>query len=67
MLFIENIVICLWRVGSLEVYLLCTIGKDLCYRVTRWYMYFRTKNTNLGKCRRVLEWKMLIHIYFMAV
>jgi hypothetical protein len=25
--------------------------------------YFQTKNTNLGKFRRALEWKMLVHIF----
>jgi hypothetical protein len=28
-------------------------------------MCFQTKNTNLGKFRRVLQWKMLV--YFMAI
>jgi hypothetical protein len=29
-------------------------------RVARWYAYFQTKNTNLGKFWRVLHWKMLV-------
>jgi hypothetical protein len=36
---------------------------DLC-RVARWYS-FPTKNPNLGKFWRVLEWKMLV--YFMDI
>jgi hypothetical protein len=34
-------------------------------RVARWYMYFQTKNTNLGKFWRVLQCKILV--YFMAI
>jgi hypothetical protein len=34
-------------------------------RVARWYTYFQTQNTNLGKFWRDMEWKRLV--YSMAI
>jgi hypothetical protein len=34
-------------------------------RVARCYTYFQTKDPNLGKFWRVLQWKMLV--YFMRI
>jgi hypothetical protein len=34
-------------------------------RAARWYMYFQTKNPNLDKFCRVMQWKMVV--YYMAV
>jgi hypothetical protein len=34
-------------------------------RVARWYLYFRTKNPNLGEFWSVLQWKMLV--CFMSI
>jgi hypothetical protein len=31
-------------------------------RLARWQAYFQTKNPNLGKFWRVLQWKMSIHV-----
>jgi hypothetical protein len=42
-------------------------------RVARWYTHFQTKQINLGKFWRVLQWKMLVYIfngdlvYFMEI
>jgi hypothetical protein len=33
--------------------------------VARWHSYFLTKNPNLGKFWKVLQWKMLL--YYMAI
>jgi hypothetical protein len=32
-------------------------------RVARWYKYLQTKTSNLGKLRRVLQWKMLVFLW----
>jgi hypothetical protein len=33
-------------------------------RVARWHTYFQTKNPNLGKFWRVLQWEMLAYIFY---
>jgi hypothetical protein len=54
-----------WMNGSLGM---SKIYFTLRNAIGRWkqgcqMVYFRTRNTNLGKFRRVLQWKMLVHIY----
>jgi hypothetical protein len=49
-----------------EIIKLSTFWRRLHFRVARWYMYFQTRNPNLGTFGRVLQRRMLVCI-FMAI